>query len=109
MRRHTALEDRNAEIATIRVIEAARSDKLRGHAEGRQSWDQAHHDETETAARRRWYVAEVAPRLGTVERATIARALGVSRTYARNLTRGQVPHPRHFKALAALVGIRMLA
>jgi hypothetical protein len=107
MRRLVPLEGRGGEIAAVRAIEVARSDKLRGHAEGRQAWERAHHDEAEAAALRRWYVAKVAPRLGSIERTTIARTLGVSRVYARELTRGKVPHPRHFAALAQLAGAEM--
>jgi CRISPR-associated endonuclease Cas1 len=105
MRRMVPLEERSDEIAAIRSIEAARSDKLRRHAEGRIAWDGSRAgDET---VLRRWYVAEVAPRLGGVARTEIVRAIGVSRVYARDIARGKVPHPRHFGALAALGGVEM--
>jgi CRISPR associated protein Cas1 len=96
-----------AEIAAIRAIDTVRTTKLRGHMKGRQAWERAHHDDAEAAALRRWYAAKVAPRLGAIERTTIARTLGVSRVYARDLTRGKVPHPRHFAALAQLTGAEM--
>jgi len=54
------------------------------------------------------YVAEVVPRLGAVARTEIVKAIGVSRVYARDIARGnKVPHPRHFVALAKLVGVEM--
>ena len=56
------------------------------------------------ATLRRWYAAEVAPRRGAVARPEMARAIGVSRVYARALAGGKVPHPRHFAALAAMAG-----
>ena len=103
MRRVVPLEERNAEFAAIRSVEAARSDKLRRHAEGRLAWDASRTGDEE--AFRAWYTAEVAPRLREVARTEIARAIGVSRVYARELARGKVPHPRHFEALAALAGV----
>ncbi len=105
MRRVAPLEGRGAEIAAIRAIETARSDKLRRHAEGRRAWVGGPNGDE--AALRNWYAAEVAPRLGEVARTEIARAIGVSRVYARDLARGKVPHPRHYAALAALAGVEV--
>jgi hypothetical protein len=101
MRKLVPVEERSAEIAAIRSIETARSDKLRRHAVERRVWDGGSSDDE--AALRRWYAAEVVPRLGAVARTEIARAIGVSRVYARHISQGKVPHPRHFEALAALV------
>ena len=84
---------------------AARSDKLRRHAEGRRAWVGG--PSGDEAALRQWYAADVAPRLAEVARTEIARAIGVSRVYARNIARGKVPHPRHFEVLAELVGVEM--
>jgi hypothetical protein len=58
MRKLVPLEGRGGEIAAIRSIEVARSDKLRRHAVGRRAWDGG-----DEAASRQWYAAEVAPRL----------------------------------------------
>jgi hypothetical protein len=58
-------------------------------------------------ALRAWYTAEVAPWLAEVARTEIARAIGVSRVYARDIARGRLPHPRHYEALAKLAGIEM--
>jgi hypothetical protein len=89
----------------IRVIETARSDKLRRHAEGRRVWGGGIGNAAATL--RQWYVEEVVPRLAEVARTEIARAIGVSRVYARDLARGKVPHPRHFEALGQLAGVEM--
>jgi hypothetical protein len=105
MRRVAPLAERSGEIAAIRAIETARSDKLRRHAKGRRAWvGTSGGDE---AALRKWYIAEVVPRLGAIERTKIARTLGVSRVYARDLALGKVPHPRHFAALAALANMKI--
>lgn len=51
---------------------------------------------------------EVAPKLASVPSVDIIRALGVSRSYARNIAlRAMIPHPRHFEALAELVEVAM--
>ena len=92
-------------IAAVRAVEVARSEKLRAHAAGRAAWDEVKPDAAADAALRRWYTAEVVPQLCGVARTEIARTIGVSRVYARDLARGKVPHARHFEALAALVGV----
>jgi hypothetical protein len=92
-------------IAAVRAVDVARSEKLRAHAAGRAAWDEVKPEAAADAALRRWYAAEVVPRLGGVARTEIARTIGVSRVYARDLARGKVPHARHFAALAALVGV----
>jgi hypothetical protein len=52
------------------------------------------------------YVQRIQPRLRTVKVQAIAQALQVSEAYARLIRAGRCrPHPRHWKALAALVGI----
>jgi hypothetical protein len=109
MRRLVPLAERSAEIAAIREIETARSDKLRRHAEGRRAWDTGSETDEAAAVLRRWYVAGVAPRLAGVARTEIAQAISVSRVYARDIARGKVPHPRHFAALAQLAGAELPA
>jgi hypothetical protein len=107
MRKLVPLEGRGAEIAAIRSIETARSDKLRRHAEGRLAWDSG--STGDEPALRQWYAAEVAPRLANVARTQIVKAIRVSRVYARHISQGKVPHPRHFGALAQLAGAEMPA
>jgi CRISPR-associated endonuclease Cas1 len=108
MRRLVPLEARSGEIAAIRAVETARVDRLRRHAEGRRAWVAGSSGPSaDEAGLRQWYAVEVAPRLGGVARTEIARAIGVSRVYARHIAGGKVPHPRHFEALAQLAGAEM--
>jgi hypothetical protein len=81
---------------------AARSEKLRRHAEGRLARDNG--SAGDDLMLRQWYAAEVAPRLGAVARTETARAIGVSP--ARLISHGTVPHPRHSEVLAQLGGLR---
>jgi hypothetical protein len=49
------------------------------------------------------YLAEVAPKLGQFTITRIARATGMSTSSASKIRSGkQLPHPRHWKALAEL-------
>ena len=93
-------------IATICAIEAARSDKLRRHAEGRSAWDGAQKGDEAAPV---LCAGGTSPRscrgCAQSRRPEIAKTIGVSRVYARDLARGKVPHPRHFAALAAMVGV----
>jgi CRISPR-associated endonuclease Cas1 len=102
-------------VRETRLSEEARSAKLRRVSAARRAWDVTHKPvgagegrQAETAAReqlRRWYAAEVQPRLSAFQPKDVVRALDVSRVYARQVIRGQVPHPRHFVALAKLAGV----
>ena len=52
-----------------------------------------------------YYTAKIQPRLRTVKVREIAHALQVSKPYASFIRAGRRrPHPRHWKALAELVG-----
>jgi CRISPR-associated protein Cas1 len=52
------------------------------------------------------YVEKIQPRLATMSAAKLASALKVSEPYAVDVRAGRCrPHPRHWRALAALVGI----
>jgi hypothetical protein len=102
-------------VREIRLSEEARSAKLRRVSAARRAWDNTHKPvgagegrQAETAAReqlRRWYAAEVQPRLTGLQPKDIVRAIDVSRVYARQVIAGQVPHARHFAALAKLAGV----
>jgi hypothetical protein len=62
----------------------------------------------EKAAReqlRRWYAAQVQPRLAELQPKDIVGAIEVSRAYARQVIGGQIPHRRHFPGLAKLAGV----
>jgi hypothetical protein len=84
-------------------------------ADARRAWEDVkksigtdRRQRAEMAARdqlRRWYAAEVKPRLMELQPKDILRAIEVSRTYAREIIAGQIPHRRHFAALAKLVGV----
>jgi hypothetical protein len=98
------------EIAALHAADRERSATARRRAVERHQWDKARKSEGEEAAAtlRRRYIAEVQPRLAAVPQTAIMQALQVSREYARDLARrGWVPHPRHFEALAELVGAVM--
>jgi len=52
-----------------------------------------------------FYVTQIQPRLATIEVPRIAAALGVSEAYAADIRAGRHrPHPRHWSALAGVVG-----
>jgi CRISPR/Cas system-associated endonuclease Cas1 len=52
-----------------------------------------------------WFAVELHPMLTPLPAADIARALAVSHSYSLQIKHGRVPHPRHFAALASLVGV----
>ena len=53
-----------------------------------------------------WYKDSLQPRLTGLRTIDVARALDISRVYARGIVRGEkIPHPRHFAALAKLAGV----
>jgi len=83
--------------------EARRAETQRKHAVARYGWspsDQPHWLDEDTYAR------EIQPRLVCIANSAIASALGVSVYYAADIRRGhRRPHPRHWQALARLVGV----
>jgi CRISPR-associated endonuclease Cas1 len=52
-----------------------------------------------------FYVERVQPALASVSGSSIADTLNVSYSYADDIRKGRIPHPRHWKALAALNGV----
>jgi hypothetical protein len=54
---------------------------------------------------RRWYVAQLQPRMMGLQPKDIVQAIEVSRAYARQVIAGEIPHVRHFPALAELAGV----
>ena len=53
------------------------------------------------------YAREIQPRLGAVTIPAISAALGVSEPYGADIRAGRrCPHPRHWLALARLVGVQ---
>jgi CRISPR-associated endonuclease Cas1 len=102
-------------IRDIHRSEEARSAKLRRVSAERRAWENAHKSVgagdgrwAEMAVRaqlHRWYAAQIQPRISDLHPKDIVGAIEVSRAYARQLIAGQIPHRRHFPALAKLVGV----
>lgn len=105
-------------VATERLVVAARAGRAVAHTPGAE----ARRSETQrrqATARFAWrasdqpawlteqaYSKRIQPALANVANSTIASALGVSRVYAADIRRGERrPHPRHWQALARIVGI----
>jgi hypothetical protein len=78
----------------------------RRHAKACSEWDAL----TQPA----WLTSEVfsrkiQPLLGSIRTSAIRSRIGVSRWYAGRIRQGYLPHPRHWQALAELVGISSVA
>jgi len=56
---------------------------------------------------RQWYADTLEPAVATCRLADLRNIIGFSPGYAWQVRAGRVPHPRHYAALAALVGIGM--
>jgi len=52
-----------------------------------------------------FYVEKVQPQLAEISAGAIASQIEVSRWYAGRIRQGYRPHPRHWLALAKLVGV----
>ena len=52
-----------------------------------------------------FYVEKVQPALVAISTAIIAKRLNVSYSYADDIRKGRIPHPRHWKSLAELAGV----
>jgi len=103
--------DKLIELGKVGRIAALRPDARRKHSE-----TQRKHE----AAKRAWrsspcpswpdkaaYTETIRPRLLSVTIAAISSALGISESYAADIRAGRHrPHPRHWQALAALVGLK---
>ena len=119
MRRLIPIETEGAlplAIAAVHAAEETRRTRLAGSAAARLAWERAHRvaaperDDARSAAERAqldgWYRASLQPRLSGLRTIDVARALDISRVYARGIVRGEkIPHPRHFAALAKLAGV----
>jgi CRISPR-associated endonuclease Cas1 len=53
----------------------------------------------------KFYMTKIQPVLASMSASAIARKLSVSRCYAGRIREGYRPHPRHWQALAKLVGV----
>ncbi len=71
-----------------------------------QAWDQGKDQGVDGAMSRDWYLELVAPELRRVTLPAMARVTGASTSAASKWRAGRaVPHPRHWLALAELVGV----
>jgi CRISPR-associated endonuclease Cas1 len=90
---------------------ASKSAKSRARLADTQSRHNAERRNWEPSSQPAWldeetYRHQIQPRLESVTRSAIARALGVSGVYAGDIRRGErLPHPRHWQALAKLAGL----
>jgi hypothetical protein len=105
------------EGATKRLIQAAQIGRIAAHtpealakegkaqrqqAKARSTWRQSNQPTWLTSD---FYSEKIQPRLAEVSTSAVASRIGVSRWYAGRIRRGYRPHPRHWKALAQLVGV----
>ncbi len=81
---------------------AKHAESERRHAKARASWDASSLPEWLTSA---VFSQQIQPLLGGVSTAFIRSGIGVSRWYASRIRQGHRPHPRHWQALAELVGV----
>jgi CRISPR-associated endonuclease Cas1 len=103
--------------ATKRLADAARLGRQAGHspealakegqtqqqhAKARSSWNPSSQPAWMTAEA---YSEKIQPVLAQMSSSAIASSIGVSRWYAGRIREGYRPHPRHWQALAKLVGI----
>jgi len=104
-------------IATKRLVKAARAGRVTGHtpeALAKQSETQCRHGQARsswTPAKQPAWLTEqifserIQPALAQASPSAIAKLIGVSRWYAGRIREGYRPHPRHWLALAKLVGV----
>jgi hypothetical protein len=76
--------------------------KQRQHAEARNSWTPSSKPDGLTD---KVYEERIQPALAKLPNSVIASRIGVSRWYAGRIRQGYRPHPRHWQALAKLVGV----
>jgi CRISPR-associated endonuclease Cas1 len=108
----------NLTIAREGMIEAAKLGRILGHgpeARARQAEKQRRHaaevKKWEQLHKLNWlteevYRAKILPCLSTITVPAISSALGISGPYAAHVRRGKhIPHPRHWQALARLIGL----
>jgi CRISPR-associated endonuclease Cas1 len=107
-----------AAVSTEELVKAAQKGRLASHSAEAQA-SRAEKGRRHTSARWAWlpsnqpawldeqsYRETIHPRLTAVTVRAVASALGVSQPYASNIRSGKLqPHPRHWLALARLVGI----
>jgi CRISPR-associated endonuclease Cas1 len=82
---------------------ARRSETMRTHRRGISNWKPS---DLPAWLTRDVYVEQIQPALAGVSKSSIRAALGVSEPYAADIHAGRRrPHPRHWQALAKIVGV----
>jgi hypothetical protein len=81
---------------------AKQADSQRRHSRARSSWDESSQPGWLTAE---LFSQKIQPLLSDVATSAIRSSIGVSRWYASRIRQGYRPHPRHWRALAKIVGI----
>jgi hypothetical protein len=104
-----------AERTTRRNFDAGRKAALRPEFIAKRADTQRKHEEAirnwKSSDLPRWltrdvYLTQIQPKLASIRKSLIRSALGVSEPYALYLQTGRyVPHPRHWLALAKMVGV----
>ena len=107
----------DVDIATKRLVEAAKVGRIAGHTPEAIAKEAATHRKL-AQARVAWNPAKqpiwlteqvfsekIQPALAQASATAIAKRIGVSRWYAGRIREGYRPHPRHWQALAQLVGV----
>jgi CRISPR-associated endonuclease Cas1 len=114
---HTNCADCAINAATARLVDAARVGRLTANspkanakrADTQRQNALAQHSWT-ASSQPAWltdqvYAEKIQPLLANMSNSRIAASMGVSRCYASNIRKGRYrPHPRHWQALAQLVG-----
>jgi CRISPR-associated endonuclease Cas1 len=89
-------------VAHTQEARAREGQKQRQHAEARNSWTPSSMPNWLTA---KVYAEKIRPLLAGLTNSVISARIGVSRWYAGRIRKGDSPHPRHWQALAKLVGV----
>jgi CRISPR-associated endonuclease Cas1 len=105
------------QIATRRLVEVAKVGRIAGHTPEAIAKEAATHRK-HAQARAAWnptmqsawlteqvFSEKIHPALAQASATSIAKRIGVSRWYAGRIREGYRPHPRHWEALAELVGV----
>jgi len=107
----------DVKIATERLVEVARAGRVAGHtpeaiakeaethrkhAQAKAVWNPAKQPSWLTE---QVFSEKIQPALTRASATAIAKRIGVSRWYAGRIREGYRPHPRHWHALAQLVGV----
>jgi CRISPR-associated endonuclease Cas1 len=107
----------DVDIATERLVEVARAGRVAGHtpeAIAKEAATHRRHGQERAAwnpAKQPSWLTEqvfsekIQPALAQASATSIAKRIGVSRWYAGRIREGYRPHPRHWQALAQLVGV----